>query len=271
MDTLKDNLRQLEQRYQKIATVIKERKSNILPGRLELHQSHGRTHFQLVIRDPETQENRRIYLKNSSDLIPRYAQKSYDLAVERLVKQRLKQIRRFDHDYQEDELLKIYENLHPARRKHVRTFAFTMEQWLAMPYPTKKRPPDKNVYITNQGERTRSKTEKILADTFFRLNIPYKYEFPVVLYNDRTVYPDFTFFNPYTQQQIYWEHDGLMDDPNYRANAIAKIRAYELSGIFRGQNLIVTYELNGKSLDQAWIETLIEAFLMPCVQKKDTL
>lgn len=268
MESLKDCLCQLEQRYQKIENVIRDRQSNVLPGRLEVHESHGKTHFQLIVPDPESKQDRRVYIKSTSDLIPRYAQKSYDLAVERLIKKRLEQIRRFEKMYREDELLDIYERLHPARRQHIQPFAYTMEQWLAIPYPSKKRPPESNVYITNQGEKTRSKTEKILADTFSLLHIPYKYEFPLSLHDGRTVYPDFTFFNPYTQKQIYWEHDGLMDDPNYRAKAIAKIRSYELNGIFRGQNLIVTYELNGKGLDQQWIEALIEAFLTPCMKEK---
>ena len=29
----------------------------------------------------------------------------------------------------------------------------------------------------------------------------------------RIVYPDFTFLSRKTKQEIYWEHDGRMDDP----------------------------------------------------------
>lgn len=48
------------------------------------------------------------------------------------------------------------------------------------------------VILTNRGERVRSKSEKIIADCFFRKGIPYKYECPLYLKGLGIIYPDFT-------------------------------------------------------------------------------
>lgn len=46
--------------------------------------------------------------------------------------------------------------------------------------------------LTDRGERVRSKTEKIMADYFYRKGIEYKYEQPIYLKGLGTVYPDFS-------------------------------------------------------------------------------
>ncbi|MGE9882258.1 hypothetical protein [Blautia obeum] len=72
----------------------------------------------------------------------------------------------------------------------------------------------------------RSKSEKIMADYFFRNGIEYKYEHPLYLNGFGIVYPDFTFLSRKTGEEIYWEHDGRMDDLVYARNAVKKIEAY---------------------------------------------
>ena len=62
--------------------------------------------------------------------------------------------------------------------------------------------------LTENGERVRSKSEKILADYFYRQNILYKYEKPLYLKGYGTVYPDFTFLSSKTGKEIYWNMRG---------------------------------------------------------------
>ena len=88
------------------------------------------------------------------------------------------------------------------------------------------------VIVTDRGERVRSKSEKILADYFYRQGIPYKYECPLYLKGFRQVYPDFTFLSRRTGKEIYWEHHGRLDDPLYAQNMVKKLQAYEKNGIF---------------------------------------
>ena len=116
--------------------------------------------------------------------------------------------------------------------------------------------------MTNRGERVRSKSEKILADYFFQKGIIYKYECPLYLKSIGVVHPDFTFLSRKTRQEIYWEHDGRMDDPIYAQNAVRKIQAYEKNGIYPGERLILTFETTKNVLDMELVEKLVSRYLM---------
>ena len=116
--------------------------------------------------------------------------------------------------------------------------------------------------VTEKGERVRSKSEKILADYFYRNNILYQYEKPLYLKGYGTVYPDFTFLSPRLDKEIYWEHDGMMDDPVYAKSAIKKIEAYERNGIFPGERLILTFETSQSALSNNIIEAMVEKYLL---------
>ena len=50
---------------------------------------------------------------------------------------------------------------------------------------------DMSNYITDAGERVRSKSELVIANLLYKNNIPYMYECPLKI-NNNTVYPDFT-------------------------------------------------------------------------------
>ena len=91
--------------------------------------------------------------------------------------------------------------------------------------------------VTEKGERVRSKSEKILADYFYRNNILYQYERPLYLKGYGTVYPDFTFLSKKTRKEIYWEHEGMMDKPEYAKSAVKKIESYQRNGIHLGERL----------------------------------
>lgn len=101
-----------------------------------------------------------------------------------------------------------------------------------------------------------------MADTFFDLGIEYKYESPLQWRDGRIVYPDFTFLSPKTGNEIYWEHDGRMGDPQYTEKAIMKIEDYIRNGIYPGENLILTYESTNHVLNQAVVNALIKRYLI---------
>ena len=125
--------------------------------------------------------------------------------------------------------------------------------------------PEDPLILTYQGKRVRSKTEKILCDRFDQMGITYKYECPLVLKDGVIFYPDFTFFNPYTEEEIYWEHHGLMGDGDYTMRTIEKIRTYEKNGIRLGRRLLVTFEGGKLNVDYDRVKDLIRDFLLPLV------
>ena len=114
---------------------------------------------------------------------------------------------------------------------------------------------------TANEEQVRSKSEVIIADTLKRMNIPYRYEYPLELKDGRTIYPDFLCLNVRTRQEFYWEHFGMMDDPEYLERTIQKLKLYSENKILPGKNLIITMESQSSPINVRQIETLIKEFL----------
>lgn len=76
------------------------------------------------------------------------------------------------------------------------------------------------------------------------------------------VYPDFTIQHPQTGQLFYWEHFGLMDDPNYYKNAYSKLTLYASAGIIPSINLITTYETNNSPLNTEIVNKLVSHYFL---------
>ena len=100
-----------------------------------------------------------------------------------------------------------------------------------------------------------------MADYFFRHGIAYKYECPLYLKGVGTIYPDFTFLSRKTGKEVYWEHNGKVDNPEYARKMVRKINAYENNGIFLGERLILTYETEQTILNTGKIEQLVKKYL----------
>lgn len=94
-----------------------------------------------------------------------------------------------------------------------------------------------------------------------RQGIEYKYECPIYLKGMGTIYPDFTFLSRKTEKEIYWEHCGMMDSPEYARNMVRKIDVYENKGIFSGERLILTYETEQSILSTEKIVQMVDKYL----------
>ena len=193
------------------------------------------------------------------------AQKSYDKKALELAEKRLSQIRRITKDYTEDELEKLFLNEHVERQKLIKPIEKPWEQkvaeWKSNEYKGKEFQPGAPIILTEKGERVRSKSEKIMADYFYRNGIEYKYECPLYLKGAGIIYPDFTFLSRKSGEEIYWEHNGMVDEPKYARNMVKKINAYENNGIFVGERLIFTYETEETILNTGKIEEMVKRYL----------
>jgi hypothetical protein len=94
------------------------------------------------------------------------------------------------------------------------------------------------------------------------MNIPYHYECPLQLKGYGTVYPDFMLLNRRTRKEYYYEHLGIMDQPDYCEKAIRKIETYEKNGIYNGEQLLLSYETSRQPLNMKSVERMIERYLM---------
>ena len=183
-----------------------------------------------------------------------------------LVEKRLRYLEGLIRNYDDNDLEELFYKEHPAKREFIKPHEPTWEQllqeWKSKPYIGKAFPEELPVILTERGERVRSKSEKIMADYFYRHGIEYKYECPLNLKGVGIVYPDFTFLSPKTYTEIYWEHNGRMDDPVYSKKAVRKIRSYEKNGIYPGENLILTFETEQMILNTAQIEQMVRKYLV---------
>ena len=213
-----------------------------------------------------TEDNGEIYIpKSDKHLAKKLAQKTYNLSVIKKAETRLKQIKKITKDYSDDEIEEIFTSMHADRQVLVTPVEPTWEQllgeWYAEEYQGKDFWEGTAVILTEKGECVRSKSEKILADFFYRRNILYKYEKPLYLKGYGTVYPDFTLMSKKTGKEIYWEHEGMMDKQEYATTAIRKIESYQKNDIYPGERLILTFETEQSVLNSKTIEGLVNKYL----------
>ena len=236
-------------------------------GSLRLSKSNSKVQYYYCLSsDDGTKMERKYINKDEMFLARRLAMKDYYIKLDKLVSMRIRQLEFLYKSYEDDEIEAVYDRLNMDRKKLITpiepTWKAKVAAWKAQPYMGLGFAPNAKVIVTNKGERVRSKTEKIMADRFFGLGIEYKYECPLVLANGSRIYPDFTFLSPYNHREIYWEHFGMMGDPEYAEKAIKKIGDYAKNGIFVGEGLIVTFESSDQNMDQEVVDIMIRKYLI---------
>ena len=64
-----------------------------------------------------------------------------------------------------------------------------------------------------------------------------------------------------TREEIYWEHFGMMDSPEYAQKAVSKINLYAQNGIIPGRGLIISMESASEAVNTKAVEKIIQSFL----------
>jgi ATP-dependent exoDNAse (exonuclease V) alpha subunit len=107
------------------------------------------------------------------------------------------------------------------------------------------------IHRTASGMMMRSKSEVILAGLFDEYQLDWDYEKP---FNGRL--PDFTIDDPYGGRTIYWEHLGMLNNPNYRQRWGLKQQWYREQGVLlfdeddgRSDLLVTTEDLPNQGSD----------------------
>ncbi len=263
MKGLRNRLLEEREKLERILQMMERRLQDAPEGSLRLSRSQNCIQYYHCM---EGNKNGKYIAKKKEDLIRQLAQKSYDEKVLQLAEKRSAQLDRFLKDYADDEIAMIYEKEHAERRKLIQPIEVSLDQqlreWKEIPYQGKEFQEGVPVIMSERGERVRSKSEKIMADYFFRHGIEYKYECPLYLKGVGNIYPDFTFLSMKTGEEIYWEHNGRMDDPTYARRFVRKMQFYENNEIFPGERLILTYETEQMVLNTGSIEKLVRKYLL---------
>ena len=96
---------------------------------------------------------------------------------------------------------------------------------------------------------TENITQADVANFLYKNGIEYEYEKEVWI-GGRCFRPDFT-IRTKDGRIFYWEHAGMMDEPEYRRRHDDKMDFYERNGIRLQENLIVTKDHDGTiSMDE---------------------
>ena len=128
---------------------------------------------------------------------------------------------------------------------------------------------------TSFGLFVRTKGELAIAEFLYSLGVTFYYEKALRirvyrLENGRQVsyikeyYPDFTIILP-DGRTMYWEHKGMLSDPQYVQRDLQKQIDYNMNGIFQPHNLLVTEEGPNNEIDMEAISRVIAGWLLPAL------
>jgi len=297
-DTLTPCLKNYRLELLNILKLKEKAQKNLPQGHLRIEQKNCGHRVQFYHVTTPTNP-RGLYIPRShSALVQRLAQKDYDYKLIKLLNLQIKALEKLLY-LTDNKITDLYAKLCPARKNLIIPITLTNEQyatqwqeltWSGCPFTT-----ESQKYSTSRHELVRSKSEVIIADTLARHGIPYRYEYPLELKvkgtvggsnstdshiantghtpsiqesrtnrltTSHTVYPDFLCLNLRTRQEFYWEHFGLMDDPDYVERTIQKIKEYAENNILPGKNLLFTMESANCPLNIRQIENLINEFLI---------
>ena len=258
MQGLKKLLLKEQKELEMICSKVENELKSVPEGNLRISKDKNKVRYYHCVED-----NEGTYISKIDSELPKLlAQKKYNQSVLKKAKARLRQIERITRDYSDDEIEKIYTQRQLLVTPIEPIWEKELVRWYDSEYHGKEFYEGTAEIVTEKGERVRSKSEKILADYFYRNNILYQYEKPLYLKGYGTVYPDFTFLSRKTGEEIYWEHEGMMDKSDYAKTAVKKLESYQKNGIYLGERLIATFETEQTLLNSQIIEQLVQKYLL---------
>lgn len=263
MEKMEERLKVREQELLCLKAKKEKALREVPEGKLRICANEKRVQYYL--RKDAKERNGTYIREENIELARALAQKDYDQKVLSAIEKELNAIKKFLSEMPKVGAEQIFEKLHKERQKLIVPVMETDEQfvknWEGIEYQGKGFYENTIALYTFKGERVRSKSEVIIADTLNREGIPYRYEYPVCLRNVGNVYPDFLVLNIRLRQEFYWEHLGMMDEAEYAEKAIRKIASYEKNGIYPGENLILTFETKKNPISSNVIHRKIQKYL----------
>ena len=245
---------------------LKRANRKVPEGALRVVRSKGKYPQYYHYRgEGDNHEKELRYLsKKEMKLIKRLAQKQYDMEVMNCIGKKIEVIGKFVPQYKMLDIEAIYNNLSDERKALVQPVIESEESFVntwkeKMRGNANEFPKEIELY-TEAGESVRSKSEKILADGFSRMGIPYVYEPELELDDGSRMYPDFALLQKGKRKTIYFEHFGMMDYPEYSAKAIKKIAKYEENGYWFGDNFLCTFETREEPLNMRIVEKMLKHY-----------
>lgn len=233
-------------------------------GHLRLTTTNGYPRYYWI-----TDSQKKYLGKKDLELRKELMGKDYYQKLLRETEEETKAMQQFLRRVDPKAKIRAFEELHDKKKQYVDPLVLPddlfAERWLeeskrnaALRRNSYEKPEG---FLTLNGEYVRSKSEKILADTYRYNGILYVYEYPLML-EDGWVFSDFKLLNLRLRKTIYQEHFGRMDDPDYVEGAVQKVQRYERSGYHMGDQIIYTMETSRNPLNMKDVEIMIRQFLL---------
>ena len=260
------NIEKMEYELLEIEQLINELQvylNESIEGTLRVTHNHGSVQFYHNKKKGDTKGE---YIKKKDENIAvRLAQQDYDrkfiqylMNKRTMLKNLLGSIKEISDKKIDD--MNIYNSLSVDRKRlvdsHIIDDITYKEEWIKDNYLGKGFTENDPEIITEKGERVRSKSEKLIADKLYMMDIPYRYECPITLRGIGKIYPDFTILKVESRKEVILEHFGMMDNPDYSDKAIKKINMLEKNGYNMGDNLLCTFETSKTPINMKNVENM---------------
>ena len=192
-------------------------------------------------------------------------QKRYDQKAIKEAKRQFEMLEHFLERYDPDAIKKVFEECGELRKPFIQALELPdkefREAWESVEYEQKPFREGTAEHYTARNERVRSKSEVLIANALFRAGLSYRYEYPLIL-NGQQFHPDFMILRMRDRKILIWEHFGMLDDPEYRNQALEKILFYEKNGFFPGENLIITFETTKRPLNLSDVNMILDHYFL---------
>lgn len=238
-DSMHARARFLTERIGQLETLLKK-----LPkGSLEIRKKGN--HILYYLRN----EDKKTYLAKekeaSAHLIYQLAAKKYLQQMIIGLREEAEAIKKYIQCFVEKDRCKELLDKHPDLERILSPLIGRMNQkgefWANASFESTAGYEENRIHQGCDGKYYRSKSEAIIADALYERRIPFRYEWDKKI-DDRIYHIDFTIMHPETEELIYWEHCGRMDDPQYAFGILQKLKNFEKADIILDKNLILTFE-----------------------------
>ena len=263
MEELLKNLKERAATLKKAISKAKQDSRKVPKGNLRISSNNNYQRYYHVTRAGDT--NGKYIKKENKDLAEKLAMKDYGEKFLKAATKELTQLEQTIKLLSKSNADLVFRNLSVHRQKlvmpYLKTDEMFVEEWLEQGRNSEPFMTENLVYDTKKGDKVRSKSEAIIADILYDLGIPYLYEKRLDLEDGSSRYPDFTLLDVKRRREIYLEHFGLLDHPDYLTKSLQKLDEYRANGIYPRDTLLFTYETEENPLDIRGIRKMLDELL----------
>ncbi len=250
----------LLKQYYRLQELQKKELSKLPPGQLSMRKSEGKNCYVQVI--PANADGKRVRRGITKDkvMVQELARKKYLQKSLQFLENNIPLLEKLVAIHKAPTAENIIEALSATRAQLQLTEESFLpkekqqNQWADADFEQSTYNLSEKKHITARGLKVRSKSEVIIAEKLDAYKIPFRYEQMVHIEN-QSLSPDFVILKK--EELVYWEHCGLVTDPQYMKHHKWKLQMYEKAGIVPWKNLIVTYDDENGNLDARIIESEI--------------